>query len=246
MSRKPSINVVTFNEETGVIGYAWRMWWQRSSFYLVPRYAPMSGAKVSLHGPEEGNENGGFKLARDRAAMVRAEAAGGSVRGQQEALWFSGRPTPIPGVTHAVTLRWTPGLFRRGSPNGPGWDELKSGSLGLVVPAPAPGYAADVDIYVCTGQPWWPNEDQARRANAVLGPIGNAAGQFLTAVSVRRSVKDKPTPSAAIGPSPLSRKDFLRAIGAAVDDEGVIWQVEHWGSRKRLSQAAEASRAAIA
>ena len=243
MSRKtPTLNLVSHDYSTGITSYAWRLWWHGSSFYLVPRWAPLSGAKVSLHGPDESHSTSGFKVGIDSGAMGRAELAGGTAYIPDRALWFPGREVQ-PGVTHVVTLRWTPGLFRKGRPSGPNPGELPVGSMEHVVPAPAKTYASDVDIYVCEGKPWWRDEEQARKDNACIGPLRNDADQFLTAVSVRRRLSVKPTPNNARLASPLSESDRMRAVGGGLDDD-VLWLVEQWTSCKRIQQHSAAMKSA--
>jgi hypothetical protein len=168
--KRPTVNLVAFDHTTKIISYAWRMWWHSSSFYICPRYAPLSGLKVSLHGPDEFHETSGFKIAIDRASMVGAQEAGGFAHSPAGGVWFPGREM-VPGVKHVLTLRWTPGLFRKGRPNGPNPDDLKPGSFGHVIEAPKETYASDVDIYVCQDKPWWREEEQARKDNACLGAL---------------------------------------------------------------------------
>lgn len=182
----------------------------RVSFYLTPRWAPLTGVKVSLHGPDEVHPEPGYRIAIDRGAIVRAQAAGGVVGSPAEGLWFPGRVTSEPGVRHVITLRWTPGLFRRGSLSGPNPNDLRPSAIGHVVPAPAETCASDVDFFVCRNRPWWPRGHQARADNACMGPLGNGQGGFLTAVSVRRRLRDKQTPVDARLPSPLSTNDKIR------------------------------------
>jgi hypothetical protein len=78
------------------------------------------------------------------------------------------------------------GLFKKGVPSGPNPGEPRVIDSNMVVAAPEEGFASDVDIYVCQGNPWWRDEVQARRDNACLGPLKNDADDYLTGVSVRR------------------------------------------------------------
>lgn len=229
------INFLVGDSAASMTSYAWRLWWHRTSFYLTPRYAPMSGVKVSLHGPDEEHETSGFRVGIDREAMQRAQREGAVAHSPRGGVWFSGREM-VPGVRHVITLRWTPGLFNRGRPSGPNPGELRTGSLGHILPVPSPGYATDLDLYICNGQPWWRGEHQARADNACLGPLRNDADQYLTGVVVRRSQRLKPTPAECKLPSPLSRGDRVRAIGTTVDQEGVLFIVEQWASIKWLQR----------
>jgi hypothetical protein len=105
--------------------------------------------------------------------------------------------------------------------------------------------AATRDRIDCQGRPWWPTEWKARLDNACVGPLLNLAGDYLTGVSVRSSLRDKPTPEAARIWSPQSRKDAVRLVGMTVDDDGVLVLVEQWGSGKFVKAAAEQARAAV-
>ncbi len=61
-----------------VMGYCWRLWWGRTSFYLKPRYVPLPGLKVSMHGPDARHGGlGGFKVDYDHDALPGARSAGG-------------------------------------------------------------------------------------------------------------------------------------------------------------------------
>jgi hypothetical protein len=142
-----------------------------------------------------------------------------------------------------ITLRWTPGLFRRGSPSGPNPNDLRPTAIGHIVPAPDGSFAADVDFYVCRDRPWWPEEQKARADNACIGPLGNGEGGYLTAVSVRRPLRVKPTPVEARLPTPLSQNDKVRAVGTCVDED-VLFIVEQWTSKRWLQESYEAARAA--
>lgn len=229
MPRRQSLNIVAWDKSTGVISYAWTLWWHGVSFYITPRWAPLSGVKMSLHGPSAEHPRAGYRADIDRTAMVRARRHGGTAGVPTGGIWFEGRPTPEEEVRHIVTLRWTPGLFRKGVPSGPNPNDLRPAAIGHVVPAPAESYASDVDFYVCANRPWWPTERQARADNACIGPLGDGSGGFLAAVSVRRRLNDKQTPVRARLTSPLSRRDKVRAIGAAADDESCF----SWSNGRR-------------
>ena len=226
------MNIVVHDKTTKVTSYAWKIWWHRVSFYIVPTYAPLSGMKISLHGPDNLHPEPGFRIGVDRSGMERAKAAGGVSHGPEGGIWFSGREM-VPGVRHVISLRWTPGLFKKGVPSGPNPGEPRTIDSNLVVPAPVQGFASDVDIYVCERKPWWRDEEQARRDNACLGPLKNDADDYLTAVSVRRQLAVLPTPEITRLASPETKKDKVRAIGSGVHED-VLFLVEQWTSRRRL------------
>jgi len=103
-------------------------------------------------------------------------------------------------------------------------------SPGLIVPAPLQMRAADVDLYVSRRRPYWEHEKRARRDDACLGPMSNESGEFLTAVSYRRSQFTHPAPAAAIAPPGRPGSMTARGLGTALDERGVFWVVEQWMS----------------
>lgn len=133
MTKRPALNVVAFDWSSQVISYAWRFCAARTDFYLVPRYAPLSGAKISLHGPNETHETLFYKYGINRDGINRAIRAGGVTNAPFRGLEFEGRFIE-PGVRHVITLRWTPGLFKAGRPPAPNPGELSPASLGHIVP----------------------------------------------------------------------------------------------------------------
>ncbi len=170
-------------------------------------------------------------------AEPKATTAGGATRdfGNGRPTWFTGRQV-APGVAHVMTFRSTWDLFQTGTPMGPWPGDIRPGAVGLIVPVPDFLTAADVDIYVSDGKPFWRDEHQARRDNACLGPLRNKADQYLTGVSTRRSTLAKPTPPQALAPTPKPGGKRVRGIGTAVDDEGVLWVVEQVMSPSDLGQ----------
>lgn len=142
--KAPAITFLVHDKETLVSGYAWRLWWHDRSFYLTPRWIPMSGLKVSFHGADDTHSTPGYLVGIDCGALPKAEAAGGVTNMGLRRLEFTGRELE-PGVLHVATLRWTSGLFRKGCPSAP-TPGLKPTAVGVLVPAPVVGFAADVDV----------------------------------------------------------------------------------------------------
>lgn len=223
-------------------GYTWRIWWGGTSFYVKGRASSLAAFKVSLHGPDTARPRlrPGFKIAMDESAMAKAEAAGavycGSVAIAPQ--WFRGRRIKD-GVTHVLTFRTTWDLFAKGIPPASNPGELRSGTAGLVIPAPTTFMAADLDLYVSDRKPYWPREAKARRDNACVGPIQNRSGQYLTGVSFRRSALKGDAPELALALKSRSTKDRIRGIGTAVDHRGVLWIIEQWMSPSALTKAVE-------
>jgi hypothetical protein len=197
LAHPPVLYFLVGDRTSGIVGYTWRIGTSGTSFYLKLRYTPLSSVKISLHGPDPRPGLGppGFKIAIDLQAQRKAAAAGGVVAGldSMRPAWFTGRATEN-GAVHAITFRSTWDLFQPGVPSAPNPGEIKPKTRGLIVPPPPILAAADVEIYVSSGHPYWRNEQQAREDNACLGPIRNQADQYLTGVSARRSSLMKPTP----------------------------------------------------
>jgi len=65
----------------------------------------------------------------------------------------------------------------------------------------------------------------------------NSAGQYLTAVSVSRSLLRTPTPASALAGEPDEDSDRVGGVGASVDANGVLWICEQWMSRAAMLAA---------
>ena len=158
----------------------------------------------------------------------RAEAAQGAIAPVRMSLptWFPGAPVPGTRATHVLRFRTAWDAFGPGIPSAPSPGEVTPDAFAALVPAPQPGYATDVDLYVSRGRPYWPNEKQARRDNACLGPLRSDAGEQLTAVVVKRPVLASPTPRDLLPQLPPNA-DSVRGHGMQVDAEhGFLWICE--------------------
>jgi hypothetical protein len=229
VARRQSVYFVVGDPLTGIASYVWQMWWSRRDFYLVPTYAPISGIKVSLHGANDEHSEPFYRIGRDHRALEKALEADGIVHAPARDVTFKGQIVQ-PGVRHVITMRWTPSLFKAGMPSGPRPQDIKPGRVAHVLAPPSRGFSTDIEIYICQDRPWWPNEAQARADNACIGPLGNQADEYLTALSIRRRKGVNAPPSSAWWPQPLNRADRVRGIGAAVDDKDVLWVVEQINS----------------
>jgi hypothetical protein len=239
-----SIYFCVADRQRQVCGYAWKLWWDRTSFYAKARYIPLAGLKVSMHGQE--NRPGlrwrkpGFKVDLDRNALPKAEAAQGVIVpvGMSLPTWFPGAPVPGTRVTHLLRFRTAWDAFGPEVPSAPDPGTVKPGAFAGLAPAPPPGYATDVDVYVSRGgAPYWPNETQARRDNACLGPLRNDAGDLLTAVIMKHPTPTVPTPRNLLVRLPPSG-DRVRGHGMQVDAErGFLWICESVLSRTALRAA---------
>lgn len=222
------------------VGFTWRIWSARTSFYLLSRAPSLSHLKLSLHGDDPRHPAGGrFHMQMDDVRYEEAVARGAALA-RRTGDW----PVVFPGQritddARLVTrLRWTwDACTRLGPAPPPG--ELKRNAVGLAAPPPpSPGDAVDVDLIVSGTQPYWRNERDARANNACLGPLRNQAGMWLTGTVVKRSASRSAPPANAIGPRPRSSEDQLRGVSAAVDPEGFLWIIEQRMSRSALETAA--------
>lgn len=225
--------VVGKREPPVKLGYVWRIWAGGTSFYLKPRDPRMGAAKLSLHGQHPEGRQPGFRLALDGSpaddlAIVEV--------GNFLPRWFPGRPWHA-GASHVVRLRWTWDLFDSAVPSGPAAGDVRASMSAFVAPPPSPGYAVDLDLYVWDRQPAWPGEAAARKDNAVLGPIRNAADQYLVGLIYRRAVPTNPAPPLAYGPPPTSAEDTVRGHAACLDDQGFMWVIEQRMSRSAMQAA---------
>jgi len=197
---------------------------------VKPRAQALGGFKISLHGPDERHAAPGFKLGSDGATP--ADTATVATVGFLPA-WFDGELV-APGVRRVIRIRTTWDLFEDGVPSAPSAGEVAGGFEAHIAEPPPPGYATDIDLFVCEGLPWWPREVAAREANAALGPLKNGAGQWLTGLVVRRAVPRFPTPSHMLGREPRTASDTVRGISAGIGEAGFAWLSEQRLSRKWL------------
>jgi hypothetical protein len=102
-----------------------------------------------------------------------------------------------------------------------------------------------VNIYVCHQEPYWPDEEKARRDRACLGPLVNDAGQYLTGQIVHQLVEERPSPLPALAPvGPTGRPtiyDRVRGVSASLDQRGFMWVQGLWLSKSTLQTRAFAA-----
>lgn len=215
------------------LGYTWKLWWKRTSFYLTPRSAGLGGWKISLHGPDPRHPGGpGFKLAQDGSPppqdQVWMQATDGFLP-----CWFPGEPVRE-GAYRVVRLRWTADLFTTEAPPGPSTGNVGNGFEGRLLEPPPPGFATDVDLILAKYAPYYgENPREVFDQNAVIGPLMSQAGEYLTGIVVRRSLATTPTPANLItAPPPDSAEDAVRGIAAGLSQQGFIWACEALMSRR--------------
>jgi hypothetical protein len=217
----------------GPFSFTWRIWAQRTSFYVKPRTHFPSDMKISLHGPDERDDIGppGYKIevlgGGDAAVMTRRSPQ------WPDKGWFPGKPV-ADDIDLVLRFRFPWTMFSTQLPGGPFPGEVKPSAYAARLPPPASLRATDVDVFISHhGRPYWPREQQARRDNACIGPLENKAGQVLTGVVVHRSPYTVPLPSDLTQPRP-SPADAVRAVGLAPDPTGFVWLSEMWLSRAYL------------
>jgi hypothetical protein len=197
----------------------------------------MDHLKLSLHSADprhEGKE--GFKIGMDPESAFQQAVDEGRVAALRTGNW----PIWFPGLrlnadsTLVARLRWTwDACTRLGPAPSPG--DLKEGAIGLVAPLPPrPGDAVDVDLIISKSNPYWPNEKKARQDDACLGPLPNAAGDWLTGVVIKRIATHDAPPETAIGLRPKNSSDEIRAVSASIDEMGFLWLIEQRMSRQGL------------
>lgn len=235
-----ALYITVGSRDTGTVGFTWRIWAGRTSFYLKSRASGLGHLKLSIHGEDPRHPSGGgYKLAMDTEELYQQAVDDGIVladRAGDWPLWFPGRALRG-GSTLVARLRWTWDACTR-LPAAPAAGALRREAVGLVVPPPPqPGDAVDVELIVSEGEPYWPQEERARRDNACLGPLRNDADLWLTGVVIKRQASHHAPPEAVVPAKPRTRADEIRGVAAAVDPEGFAWLVEQRMSRVALEQA---------
>ncbi|WP_432520577.1 hypothetical protein [Kineococcus sp. SYSU DK006] len=222
------------------MGYAWRIWTHRTSFYLKSRAPGLEQLKLSLHGDDPRHPaGGGFKIAMDAAAEPSQEVL--TSQFGDWPIWFPGKEIEE-GTILVARLRWTWDACTR-LPAAPSPGDLRKGATGVAAPPPPePGDAVDVDLILTTGEPFWLNESKARADDACIGPLRNDADQWLTGTVIKRTASHTPPPGHGVAPMPKGRGDEIRGVSASIDPEGYLWLLEQRMSRAGLSTLASQER----
>jgi hypothetical protein len=242
---KSSASVIKFlvgDRALGKWSYAWRVGSGGTSFYVKPLAGWAQDIKISLHGPDTARGlTGGYKIEVDSTSADVVKKAGEVARkltNWPDKQWFSGARVNDD-VDLVIRLRFAWDLFTPDATTAPAPKSLRSREFGHLIAVPERDRAVDVELMVCKSAPWWPNEAQARRDNACLGPVMNKAGQFLTGVVVHREIAAEPSPlvqyepAGQVGGPQLS--DRVRGVGAALDARGFLWIHECWLSQAELT-----------
>jgi hypothetical protein len=162
-----------------IAGYAWRIGWNGTSFYIKPTWKPLSGLKISLHGPDPRHSEAVFLVGRDDSAGD-INANGGLFRDFSSGKRSSFCGAQVAGTQSVLAVRFRSSwkLFKKGAASAPRPVDLKPKYAGAYIQSPSPFHASDVDLFVTQGFPYWPNEAQARGDNACMGPLCNDANQL--------------------------------------------------------------------
>lgn len=167
-----AIYYVVRDGRIGIWGYAWRLGWSATSFYLKPRYAPLGALKVSLHGPDgrtDPERRPGFRVGLDRTAVEKAGQAGGAwlADPSMQYRWFTGVEVR-PGVKHVLRLRSSGYVFRLGAISAPAPGAIRASTQGYVADAPHGHDVVDLDLYLSNARPWWPENGKQDVTTLVL------------------------------------------------------------------------------
>jgi hypothetical protein len=224
----------------GALGNIWRITAKRNDFYLDP--LGQAGAfHLSVHGPSNRHPDGHrFHVKADRKAVVAVEERGDFVTYKlpRKGHAFEGQKLAID-VFRISRIRWLWDLqrprFRDAALTGP-LPDISGNQSGIRLSAQLePNEAADVDLVVSYGQPYWPEGTGSLRDNARLGPLRNGAGMWLTATSYRRSQMRYPAPNGLLPPYPRRGEEPNRIMGGGPGQDGpddMYWFVEAITSRE--------------
>lgn len=212
------------DDSTPVNSYTWRIWPAGTSFYIKSTAPGFTDMKLSLHGPRPENPGPGPWLKIGRDSSVDGNS-GLTVGRWNLPIWFAGHEIQ-PNVRHCVRFRFDWTMFRTGVPSGPNPGDVKQpnrSQSGVVRHAPSHGRALDVDLFISTDRPRWPEESRVKLANAMLGPLHNKSGQWLTGEIHERDLSQSPTWHQAAAPILAGTAIVTRGLGVAVDSEQVLW-----------------------
>lgn len=210
------------------LGHLWRLWSHETSFYLSARDPNLAAAKFSLHGsdPRPG-KTPVFKFAPVGGGEDRVLASG------EFPLRFLGAPASED-TRRVLRFRFRPQMYDGRLPSGRGFEKEIGAARGILVTAPAPGYVADLDFYVSSAEPRL--KPEVVHKGAVVGPIANAAGQWLTGISHRRLELKHPTPRQAFELPPNDEQDAVRGQWIGTAGCSYAWVVETQLSRSALQE----------
>jgi len=236
------------------LGNIWTITAKNTDFYI----SPVDGEDVihlSAHGPNDRGAGHRFhiKLGNEARREVRRNRAGLTTSGfflahdlPRNGLVIEGQPV-APNAWLIARIRWTWDMQRpryRAAAAGASWPTLTPGQHGLVMrKALELNEAADLDLVVSYGRPYWPDRKGAENDNAQLGPLRNASGMWLTGTTYQRSQAAYPTPDRHLAGRPALGETPSRIMGCGpggAESKGFYWIVESITSREILDLNTEA------
>jgi hypothetical protein len=231
-------------DDSGPLGNIWRLTAKKTDFYLGPM-GQAEAFHLSAHGPNSTHPGHRFHVKVDPKAAAAIEQQGDFII---HGIPRKGYPLHglelAPGAYLVARIRWLWDLqrarFRQAATSATPLPEISDGQFGARLAKPLqPNDAADLDLVVSYGEPYWPHGDHSLRDNSRLGPLRNDAGMCLTATSFQRSQVAFPSPMGLVPPLPRSGEEPNRLLGGGPgDDDRMYWFVEAITSR----QVIEASR----
>lgn len=240
--------VVAFStSDSRPLGNIWRITAKSTDFYLEPT-SPPRAFHLSVHGPNSRFPAGHrFHLKVDGRAAAAADRRGDFLVHDVPSEGYAFDGTELaPGVFRVARIRWNWDLqrprYRSAAANTSRIPDITHNRTGARLSHQLPpNGAADIDLVISYGEPYWPHPENSIRDNARLGPLYNNAGMCLTATSYRRSQTTDPAPVGLVPRLPERGEDPNRIMGAAPGPAApadMYWFVESITSR----QVIDASR----
>lgn len=225
----------------GPIGSVWRFTGKKSDFY-IDLADGAEAMHLSVHGPRASHPQHRFHLRVDQESAATAHERGEFAAHGIGPGGFSFEGQEIePGVHHVLRVRWSAdGLRRKYQPYMISGllPEVSSGQPGYrMVRRLGTGECVDLDVFLSYGKGHVHGGGRAKKDEAVLGPIENAAEMFLSATCVRRLQRDHPTPSGLAVPKPTTGDEPNRILCGGTSDggpSGIYWFVDDITTRSCL------------
>lgn len=238
MAELEAIYFVVGNSSRGIYSHTWRVWWHGTSFYVKARNKAMSQFKISMHGPDESHPNPGFIVGSEQSTPAARHSLVVD-RGRFLGSRFSGKPMPDGGLL-VLSFRFGAELFQDGMPSEhPTRVREGDRKAASFIPAPGPGELTDVHLFLTRQGMRIPAQEHAQEAGALLGPLVNKNEDILTGMAFRVPSGPNPGPEDLYAdPSPTTEDDRVRGFGTTIGEDGRLWIVERWLSRKALMQEA--------
>lgn len=231
-----AIEFLVGDRKSNSYSYTWKVWADKTSFYIAQKDGKLFPHKFSLHGKDSRHPSGPVIMFRDsnesrhKTAFIDAPDGFFPCR--------IGGVERFKGVRWVLRFRFTWDMFSESCPSAVPPKKLKSGRQGVLIPPPGFMKATDVDFfYSSNGWPQIPIEKDAIRKNAVIGPLRNENGEFLVGQVSQKSLllpgRQTPEPTVS-APLPKSRGDINRGLSFMCDGT-VMWVVENKFSQEYMN-----------